>query len=70
MATFTRLRSGSWRAQIRRKGKYVNETFLRRGPIPDSAAQLIDDRSENESGGASPAKQRGVTKLGRAHEMS
>lgn len=30
MATFTRLKSGSWRAQVRRKGKYVNETFLRR----------------------------------------
>ena len=29
MATFTRLKSGSWRAQIRRKGKYVNETFRR-----------------------------------------
>ncbi len=30
MATFTKLKSGSWRAQVRRKGKYVNETFLRR----------------------------------------
>ncbi len=30
MATFTKLKSGSGRVQIRRKGKYVNETFLRR----------------------------------------
>ncbi|MBV8107350.1 MAG: site-specific integrase [Hyphomicrobiales bacterium] len=30
MATFTKLNSGSWRVQVRRKGKYVNETFLRR----------------------------------------
>lgn len=30
MATFTRLKSGSWRAQVRRKGRYVSETFLRR----------------------------------------
>lgn len=30
MATFTKLRSGSWRAQVRRKGKYFNETFRRR----------------------------------------
>jgi hypothetical protein len=30
LATFTKLKSGSWRAQVRRKGKYVNETFLRR----------------------------------------
>jgi integrase len=28
--TFTRLKSGSWRVQVRRKGKYVNNTFLRR----------------------------------------
>jgi integrase len=31
MATFAKLSSGSWRAQVRRKGKYANETFLRRG---------------------------------------
>ena len=30
MATFTRLKSGSWRVQVRRKGKYVNNIFLRR----------------------------------------
>jgi hypothetical protein len=30
LATITRLKSGSWRVQVRRKGKYVNETFLRR----------------------------------------
>lgn len=30
MATFTKLPSGSWRVQVRRKGKYVNESFLRR----------------------------------------
>ena len=30
VATITRLKSSSWRVQARRKGKYVNETFLRR----------------------------------------
>jgi integrase len=30
VATITRLKSGSWRVQVRRKGTYVNETFLRR----------------------------------------
>ncbi len=30
MASFTKLPSGSWRVQIRHKGRYVNETFLRR----------------------------------------
>lgn len=31
MATITKLPSGSWRVQVRRKGHYVSETFLRRG---------------------------------------
>ena len=30
MATFTHTRSGSWRAQVRRKGVYAGETFLRK----------------------------------------
>lgn len=30
MATYARLGSGSWRVQVRRKGRYVSETFLRR----------------------------------------
>lgn len=29
MASITRLKSGSWRVQVRRKGRYVNETFVR-----------------------------------------
>jgi len=29
MATFTKLNSGSWRVQVRRKGRYVSETFIR-----------------------------------------
>ncbi|MDF3808872.1 hypothetical protein [Rhodopseudomonas sp. BAL398] len=39
VATFSRLKSGSWRAQIRRKGKYVNETFQRR---KDAEERRID----------------------------
>lgn len=31
MATFTKLPSGSWRVQVKRKGNAVSETFLRRG---------------------------------------
>lgn len=30
MASITRLRSGSYRVQIRRKGRYASETFMRR----------------------------------------
>ncbi|MFN3585785.1 site-specific integrase [Phenylobacterium sp.] len=30
MATITKLKSGNWRVQVRRKGRYVSETFVRR----------------------------------------
>ena len=30
MATFTKLKSGSWRVQVRRKNEYVANTFIRR----------------------------------------
>jgi integrase len=48
MPTIAKLPSGSWRAQVRRKGRYVSETFLR----PDDAlrwsrlAELSVDRNE------------------------
>ena len=40
MATFTKLSSGSWRVQVRRKGKYVNETFLRRKDAEEWALEV------------------------------
>jgi integrase len=40
VATFSRLKSGSWRAQIRRKGKYVNETFRRRKDAEEWALDI------------------------------
>ena len=40
MATFTKLNSGSWRVQVRRKGKYVNETFLRRKDADEWALEI------------------------------
>ena len=30
MPTFTKLKSGSWRVQVRRKREYVANTFIRR----------------------------------------
>jgi integrase len=36
----TKLNSGSWRAQVRRKGKYVNETFLRRKDAEEWALEV------------------------------
>jgi hypothetical protein len=40
LATFSKLNSGSWRAQVRRKGKYVNETFLRRKDAEEWALEV------------------------------
>jgi hypothetical protein len=40
MATFTKLPSGSWRAQVRRKGKYVGESFLRRKDAEEWALEI------------------------------
>ncbi|SEE67917.1 Phage integrase family protein [Rhizobiales bacterium GAS191] len=40
MATFTKLKSGSWRAQVRRKRRYVNETFLRRKDAEEWALEI------------------------------
>jgi integrase len=40
VATFSRLKSGSWRVQVRRKGKYVNDTFLRRKDAEEWALEI------------------------------
>jgi hypothetical protein len=40
MATFSRLNSGSWRVQVRRKRKYVNNTFLRRKDAEEWALDI------------------------------
>jgi hypothetical protein len=48
LATFTKLNSGSWRTQVRWKGKYVNETFLRRKDAEEWALEVEQriDRGE------------------------
>ena len=40
MATFTKLNSGSWRVQVRRKGKYVNDAFVRRKDAEEWAIEV------------------------------
>jgi hypothetical protein len=54
MATFTRLNSGSWRAQVRRKGRYVSETFLRR----EDARQWATDAERRIDRGGTPLPSR------------
>ena len=48
MATFKQLPSGNWRAQVRRKGRYISETFRRRKDADEWAldAERQIDRGE------------------------
>jgi len=54
MATFTKLKSGSWRVQIRRKGRYVSETFVRR----EDARRWALDAERQIDRGQTPANSR------------
>jgi len=51
MATYSKLSSGSWRVQVRRKGRYVSETFLKRDDARRwaTAAEAKIDRGETPS---------------------
>jgi hypothetical protein len=50
MATFTKLASGSWRVQVRRKGRYVSESFTRR----DDAREWATDAERQVDRGETP----------------
>lgn len=54
MATFTKLHSGSWRVQVRRKGRYVSETFLRR----DDARRWAIEAERQVDRGETPSQSR------------
>ncbi|WP_263487407.1 tyrosine-type recombinase/integrase [Mesorhizobium sp. CA4] len=54
MATYTKLSSGSWRVQVRRKGRYVSETFLRR----DDARRWATETERQVDCGETPTKSR------------
>ncbi|MEI9421579.1 hypothetical protein O7A70_10415 [Mesorhizobium sp. Cs1299R1N1] len=54
MATYTKLSSGSWRVQVRRKGRYASETFLRR----DDARRWATETERQVDHGETPTKSR------------
>ncbi|MBZ9768217.1 site-specific integrase [Mesorhizobium sp. CA6] len=54
MATYTKLSSGSWRVQVRRKGRYASETFLRR----DDARRWATETERQVDRGETPTKSR------------
>ena len=66
MASFTLLRSGAWRVQVRRKGAYVAETFLRKTEAQDWAreAEIAIDRGLKPPRRGQTAPKKGQTTLG------
>jgi hypothetical protein len=42
LAILTKLKSGSWRVQVRRRRRYVNETFLRRKDAEEWALVVLE----------------------------
>ena len=52
MATFIQLPSGNWRVQVRRKNRYVSETFRRRKDGEDWALDM--ERNIDRSGSPKP----------------
>jgi len=56
VATFTQLASGNWRVQVRRKTRYVAETFRRRKEGEEWALEMernIDRNGSFQKGSAS-----------------
>jgi len=49
MATFTKLPSGSWRVQVRRKERYIGETFLRRDHAREWATEIEHEVDRGKS---------------------
>ena len=52
VASFTHLPSGNWRVQVRRKNRYVSETFRRRKDGEDWALDM--ERNIDRSGSPKP----------------
>ena len=51
MATFTQMASGNWRVQVRRKTRYVAETFRRRKDGEEWALEMERNIVDKRAGG-------------------
>ena len=58
MATFTQLASGNWRVQVRRKTRYVAETFRRRKDGEEWALEMERNIDRNGSSKATRGAER------------
>ena len=62
VATFTQLGSGNWRVQVRRKTRYVAETFRRRKDGEEWALEM--ERNIDRNGSSKPRVVRNVRTFG------
>jgi hypothetical protein len=62
MASFTQLPSGNWRVQVRRKNRYVAETFRRRKDGEEWALDI--ERNIDRSGSPKPRATQKVRTFG------
>ena len=62
MATFTQMASGNWRVQVRRKTRYVAETFRRRKDGEEWALEM--ERNIDRNGSSKPRVARNVRTFG------
>jgi hypothetical protein len=62
VATYTQLESGNWRVQVRRKARYVVETFRRRKDGEECALEM--ERNIDRSGSSKPRATRNVRTFG------
>jgi hypothetical protein len=62
LATFTQLASGNWRVQVRRKTRYVAETFRRRKDGEEWTLEM--ERNINRNGSSKPRALRNVRTFG------
>jgi len=62
VATFTQLASGNWRVQVRRKTRYVAETFRRRKDGEEWALEM--ERNIDRNGSSKPRALRNVQTFG------
>src|SRR6266436_9694897 len=62
VATFTQMASGNWRVQVRRKTRYVAETFRRRKDGEEWALEM--ERNIDRNGSSKPRAVRNVRTFG------
>jgi hypothetical protein len=62
VATFTQLASGNWRVQVRRKTRYVAETFRRRKDGEERALEM--ERNIDRNGSSKPRVVRNIRTFG------